>query len=92
MASARHNADFAKQLFPADPLDAAIEWIKANLSPDDVFDEDQLAEHARNNIEIDAVYSESNILGYVAGTFNPGEVFDTRQLETWAEDNGYVKE
>jgi hypothetical protein len=92
MASARHNADFANHLFPADLLDAAIEWIKANLSPDDVFDEDQLAEHARNNIEIDAVYSESNILGYVAGTFNPGEVFDTRQLETWAEDNGYVKE
>lgn len=92
MASARHNSDFANQLFPADPLDTAIEWIKANLSPDDVFDEEQLAEHARNNIEIDAVYSESNILGYVAGTFNPGEVFDTGQLETWAEDHGYVKE
>ena len=52
-------------------LDTAIEWIKANLSPDDVFDESQLAEHARSNIEIDDVYSESNILGYVAGTFNP---------------------
>jgi len=91
MTSARHNADFANHLFPADSLDAAIEWIKANLSPDDVFDEEQLAEHARNNIEID-VYAESNILGYVAGTFNPGEVFDTGQLETWAEDHGYVKE
>ena len=72
-------------------LDAAIEWIKANLSPDNVFDEQQLAEHARANLEIDAVYSESNILGYVAGTFNPGEVFGTRELEAWAEDNGYVK-
>jgi len=92
MASARHNEDFGNHLFPADPLDAAIEWIKTNLSPGDVFDEEQLAEHDRNNIEIDAVYSESNILGYVAGTFNPGEVFDTGQLKTWAEDNGYVKE
>ena len=53
---------------------------------------DAIAEHARNNMEIDDVYSESNILGYVAGTFNPGEVFDTRQLEAWAEDHGYVKE
>jgi hypothetical protein len=92
MATTQHNRDFADQFFPADPLDTAIEWIKANLSPDNVFDEEALAEHARNNIEIDDVYSESNILSYVAGTFNPGEVFDTRQLEAWAEDHGYVKE
>ena len=51
-----------------------------------MFDEEQLAEHARNNIEIDAVYSESNVLAYVAGTFNPGEVFGTRELEAWAEE------
>ena len=92
MASPRHNADFANHLFPTDPLDVAIEWIKANLSPDDVFDDDAISQHARANVEIDDVYSESNILGYVAGTFNPGEVFDTHQLEAWAEDHGYVKE
>ncbi len=92
MATTQQNRDFADQLFPADPLDTAIEWIKANLSPDDVFDEDALAEHARNNIEIDDVYSERNILDYVAGTYNPSEVFETRELEAWAEDNGYVKE
>ena len=92
MASARHNADFANQLFPTDLLDTAIEWIKANLSPGDVFDDDAISQYARANLEIDDVYSESNILGYVAGTFNPGEVFDTRELEAWAEDHGYVKE
>ena len=92
MATMQQNRDFADQLFPADSLDTAIEWIKANLSPDDVFDEEQLAEHARNNIEIDDVYSERNILDYVAGTYNPSEVFPTRELEAWAEDNGYSKE
>jgi hypothetical protein len=92
MATASQNRDFADEMLVKYPLDQAIEWIKANLSPGDVFDEEQLAEHARNNIEIDDVYSESNILSYVAGTFSPGEVFDTGQLETWAEDNGYVKE
>jgi hypothetical protein len=92
MTTPRQNADFVNHLLPAEPLGAAIEWIKANLSPGDVFSEEQLAEHARANLEIDAVYSESNILSYVAGTFNPGEVFDTGQLEIWAEDNGYVKE
>jgi hypothetical protein len=91
MASARHNADFANHLFPADSLDAAIEWIKANLSPDDVFDEEQIAEHARNNIEIDDVYSERNILDYVWGTYNPAEVFDASELEGWAEGEGYTK-
>jgi hypothetical protein len=92
MASIRHNADFATHLFPADPLDTAIEWIKASLSPGDVFDEGALAEHARNNIEIDDVYSERNILDYVQGTYNPAEVFTVRDLEAWAEDQGYVKE
>ena len=92
MTSPRHNADFANHLFQADPLDTAIEWIKANLAPDDVFDDAAITHHARANLEIDDVYSESNILGYVAGTFNPGEVFDTSELEAWAEDHGYVKE
>jgi len=92
MASTRHNADFANHLFPADPLDTAIEWIKANLSSGDVFEEDALAEHARNNIEIDDVYSERNIIDYVQGTYNPGEVFTDRDLESWAEDHGYSKE
>ena len=91
MATPSQNRDFTDAVLVQYPLDQAIEWIKANLSLGDVFDERQFAEHARNNIEIDDVYSESNILSYVAGTFNPGEVFDTGQLETWAEDNGYVK-
>lgn len=91
MATASQNRDFADEMLVQHPLDRAVEWIKANLPPGDVFDDEQLAEHVRNNIEIDGVYSESNILSYVAGTFNPGEVFDTGQLETWAEDNGYVK-
>jgi hypothetical protein len=72
--------------------DLVVDWIKANLSPGDVFDEEQLAEHARNNIEIDDVYSERNILDYVKGTYNPQEVFDARDLEGWAEDNGYRKD
>ena len=83
MASTQQNRDFVATI---------IEWIKANLAPSDVFDDDQLAEYARNNIEIDDVYSESNILGYVARTFNPGEVFDVRDLEAWANDRGYGQE
>jgi len=57
-----------------------------------VFDEEHLAEHARNNIEIDDVYSEQNILDYVRGTYNPNVVFTTSELESWAEDNGYTRD
>jgi hypothetical protein len=92
MPSVRQNDDFIAELISAAPLDTAIEWIKGNLSPDDVFDEDQLAAHARSNIEIDDVYSERNILDYVTGTFNPEDVFSARQLEAWASENGFVKE
>ncbi len=92
MATASQNRDFADEMLVKYPLDQAIEWIKANLSPGDVFDEEQLAEHARNNIEIDDVYSERNVLDYVRGTYNPVEVFDTGELQGWAEGEGYTKE
>jgi len=92
MATARQNGDFANHLFPSDPLDTAIEWIKANLSPGDVFEEDEIARHAAANIEIDDVYSERSILDFVRGTYNPEDVFDARDLDAWAEENGYVKE
>jgi len=92
MASTQQNKDFIATLLPSYPLDEAVEWIKANLSPGDVFDDAQLAEYARSNIEIDDVYSEQNILDYVARTYNPSEVFEVRDLESWAEDDGYMKE
>jgi len=92
MASTRHNADFANHLFPSDPLDTAIDWIKANLAPSDVLGKLSLVEHVRNNIEIDDVYPERNILDFVQGTYNPGDVFTDRDLEGWADDHGYTKQ
>ena len=49
MANARYNDLFAAELLPAYPLDAAIEWIKANMKPEDVFDVAQLEEWAEEN-------------------------------------------
>jgi len=92
MATVQQNRDFTGEVLVPYPLDQAIEWIKANLSPGDVFDEKQLIEDTHNNIEIDYVYSKRTILDYVQNTYNPAEVFDTSELEDWAEDNGYVKE
>lgn len=85
----RQNDSFAAEVLVRDPLDVAVEWIKQNLSPGDVFDDGQIADHARANIEIDTIYSENNIIGWVQGNLDPSDVFSDRELSSWAEANGY---
>jgi len=46
MATEEQNKKFTGSLLVQWPLDEAIDWIKANLSPEDVFDEDELSEWA----------------------------------------------
>lgn len=53
-------------------LGEAINWIKENLDPDDVFEEDLLLKFAA---------------GYI-----PSDVFTEKDLQDWAENNGYTKE
>ena len=45
------NTQFAHDLFnpPDDLLDAAVDWIRDNLIPEDVFDADDLADWAYSN-------------------------------------------
>ena len=54
MPTRKQDQDFQEAFAKDDMLDIAIEWISANLSPD--------------------------------------EVFNTKQLETWATENGFVKD
>jgi len=54
MASYKQEQDFINNIISSDLLENAIDWIKNNLSPDDVFSQ--------------------------------------KDLESWAEDNKYVKE
>jgi hypothetical protein len=93
MATLKQNDAFLDAVLPSpsDLLDDAIEWIKANLNPDDVFDEDEIVRFTNANKAIDDVYPDRTILDYVYGTFNPEDVFDTGQLAAWAEENGYTK-
>ena len=44
------NRNFSSTVLPMDDLlDMAIDWIKSNLTPDDVFDDDVLKEWAIDN-------------------------------------------
>jgi len=42
----KENEDFAREMLETDPLDRAIEWIKNNLEPEDVFSDEQLLDWA----------------------------------------------
>ena len=46
MASHKENKDFVSNLLPNYLLDDAIEWIKTNLEPEDVFSEERLSSWA----------------------------------------------
>ena len=49
MPSARENSDFAGELIAYWPLDVAVDWIKSNIDPGEVFDEEQLVAWAEEN-------------------------------------------
>jgi len=47
--SAKQNQEFASVILPNYPLDEAVEWIRSNMEPDDVFTEDKLEAWAERN-------------------------------------------
>ena len=49
MANTKQNDEFANHMRAAWPLDDAIEWIKNNLSPEDVFRQKDLDQWAEEN-------------------------------------------
>jgi hypothetical protein len=49
MANVTQNKKFSEMLLPQYPLDEAIEWIKSNLEPEDVFGFDRLNAWASAN-------------------------------------------
>lgn len=52
VASSQENKQFNQDVLPQWLLDDAVDWIKSNMNPDDVF--------------------------------------DSRELEIWAEENGFI--
>ena len=68
--------DFIKTVMPHDLLDDAIEWIKDELQPEEVFDASELADWAEDNLSAHR---------------DPDDIFDDSVLGKWAEENGYVE-
>ena len=47
--NAHSNQQFTKELIGDDLLDRAVEYIKDNMHPDDIFSDEELAEWAEGN-------------------------------------------
>ncbi len=91
MATARQNEHFAGTLLNTSGLlDEAIEWIKSNLEPDDVFDTHDLERWAKGQDPTDVCH-ESALLGWARGQL-PADIFDDADLASWAEENGFSRD
>jgi len=49
MTTAKQDSDFIGSVVGHDLLENSIEWIKLNMLPEDVFDEDLLDDWAQEN-------------------------------------------
>jgi len=84
MSTRQQRDDFTDTLIASDLLDTAIEWIKTNMNPEDVFDDEALTTWAREN--------DMRTREETASTYSPEDVFDQHELRNWAESNGYAEE
>lgn len=84
MSSRHEREDFIETVIPSDLLDTAIEWLKTNMSPDQVFEDEALIKWAHDN--------DMRTLEETAGRFSPEDVFEQHVLRDWAEQNGYVEQ
>lgn len=49
MASRLENRKFAEALLPSNLLDDVIDWIQANMAPEDIFSKKQLEQWASDS-------------------------------------------
>lgn len=63
--------------------------------PDNDFNDidrmERTAEWVSRYLTIDEAFTDSDIISYVSGKFDPGEIFTETQLQKWAISNGYLK-
>lgn len=90
MATYDENKRFLADVLSASLLDDAIHWVKNNLSPKEVFNDEQLVEYVKESTEVEEVYDLGDIISCVAATCTPGEVFTEQDLANWATEQGWV--
>lgn len=91
MATYDENKRFVADLLSASSSNDAVHWIRNNLSPEEVFNDDQLIEYVKESADVDDVYETSDIIAYVSATCTPAEVFSEQELAAWAAEQGWIQ-
>lgn len=53
--------------------------------------EKDLVSLIQDNFDIDDVWSDDQIIDFIKKNYEPEDVFDTRNLESWAEDHDFIR-
>lgn len=61
MAGYKENEDFTKSILSFAPLDDAIEWVRTNMNPEEVFDKRELIEWAKTNMTPEEVFDKKQL-------------------------------
>lgn len=86
----KQNSAFWDNLIGHDkPLDAAIEWIAHNVSPQNVFTEDDLRKWAKGQ-GVEDVFNKGIIQKLCQSELEPDDIFTQKQLKNWALCNGFT--
>jgi len=56
------------------------------------IEDDKVKEYVGDNYQPQDVFIDEYIIEYVRSNFDPDDVFPESELDTWAENNEYVKE
>lgn len=67
-----------------------IALIADHFAINEVFTEEKIKEHVRENNSVAEVFKKSDILLWIT-SFDPGELFSFEALSKWAKDNGFVE-
>lgn len=89
MAAKNKAKALQSALFSEDMMEAVMDWVRENYTPDEVFDEDALAEWAEEN-DLEEAKDDDAMADWA--TENGYVLEDEVDYETWAEENGYILE
>lgn len=67
MTNTTRNREFGIEVLSQWPLDAALEWIKKTLGPEEVFDHAELISWARDNCSPADVFSDKELAEWAEG-------------------------
>jgi len=88
MAAKNKVKAFQNALFSEDMMENVMDWVRENYTPDEVFEEEDLAEWAQEQ-DINEIVADEDLVNWAAENGYISEE-DEEAMGEWASDHGYV--